>query len=407
MKYLVFILFLSACTHVRSIPYHLPNPDLTAAKAAGVFPAEYQYQSNAWKNYLPDPAHPEYMPMRYLKVNFHIMDSHDSSHNFRATAARTYFREMIRIANLQLDSTVRNWRSPEGTPALPKRYQYVIAPQPVPGDDGFYFHYDDNHYKLVYIGRDQNNYDQNDIARYQVGMDSILNIFIQVHPDDSLRSRTYKSTDQGIALGNALKMANIYESKGTPERFVGLLNHEIGHVLSLPHAWSEDGCPDTDDHPNCWVWKEKGPCLEHASNNVMDYNAYKIALTPCQIGRIHATLSTERNPVRNCLVPNFCNRNPKMDVVIRDSVHWAGARDLEGNLTIAEGGSLRLSNRLSMPENSRITVQPGGRLWLDGARLHNACNKQWDGVFTESARGSKAAGRVYALKTNKIENTRE
>jgi len=402
-------MLLAACTGIRSVAYHLPAPEKTAATPAGKRQVQSPTsgRSGDWENYLPDPAHPEYLPMRYLRVNFHIMDSHDSSHNFRAAAARTYFREMIRIANVQLDTNVRNWRSPEGTAILPKRYRYVIAPQPVAGDDGFYFHYDDNNYKLVYIGKDQNNYDEREINQYGIGTDSILNIFIQVHPDDSLRSRTYKSSDQGIALGTSLKMANMYESKAPPDRFVGLLTHEIGHILSLPHAWSEDGCPDTDNHANrCWVWSEKeGFCHDNASNNIMDYNAYKTAYTPCQIGRIQAVMATERNPVRNCLLPTFCNRNPEMDVIVRDSIHWAGARDLEGNLTIAPGGALRLSCRLSMPKNSRITVQPGGRLWLDGATLHNACDQEWDGIFVESERSGKKTGTVYTLNGTNVRNT--
>lgn len=38
---------------------------------------------------------------------------------------------------------------------------------------------------------------------------------------------------EGIALGNALKMTGILESKEGPESFDGLLNHEVGHILGL------------------------------------------------------------------------------------------------------------------------------------------------------------------------------
>jgi hypothetical protein len=405
-----FALYCFSCTGVRTIAYQLPAPvakkEAPPAKKDASTPNYYfGYSDSNWQNYLPDAAHPEYMPVKYLRVNFHIMDSRDSSHNFRAAEARRFCREMLRVANMQLDTNVRNWRSPEGTPILPKRYRYVIAPQPRPGDDGFYFHYDDAHYTLVYIGEHQNNYNTDVVQKYGIGTDSILNVFIQVHPDDSLRSRTYKATDQGIALGLALKMANLYESKAGPERFVGLLNHEIGHILTLPHAWHDDGCPDTNLHSNrCWTWTEQGYCRDNASNNVMDYNAYKIAYTPCQIGRIQSVLAAEKNPVRKCLLTNFCELNEKHNVLIRDSVHWAGARDLEGHLTIASGGVLRISHRLSMPVGSRITVQPGGRLYLDGAVIHNACNGNWEGIFIERARGSKNAGSVILLKESHIRN---
>lgn len=354
-----------------------------------------------WQSYLPDPAHPEWMPERLLRVNFHIMNSRDSSHNFRPEAGRDYCKRLLEGANRQLDTNIRNWRSPEGTQILPKNYRYVLWPQP--GDDGIYFHYDDSLYYLVYIGKNQNNYSRRVFEKYGVGTDSIVNIFIQVHPDDSIKSPTYKANLQGIALGTCLKMAGLYEQGNAAFGHEALLNHEVGHLLSLNHAWAEDNCPDTDKHPNkCWEWTDKPPCRDQASNNVMDYNAYQMALTPCQIGRVHQTFSSERNRMRRCLEPVWCTLREGKDVVIRDSVSWTGARDLEGNLTIAAGGVLRLSCRLSMPAGGRITVEPGGRLWLDGATLHNACNLPWLGLVLLKKR--RKQGELHELKPAKWEN---
>jgi len=339
--------------------------------------------------------------MRYLRVNFHVLNSRDSTHNFKPAAARSYLRALLDAANVELDSNVRNWRSPDGTSVLPKGYRYVIAAQP--GDDGFYFHYDDSLYYFVSQGRNQNNGSRKVIDKYAVGKDSILNIFVQVHPDDSIRSKTYRANGQGIALGTALKMAGLFESKEPAKAFDGLLNHEIGHILGVSHAWTEDGCPDTDNHPNkCWGWTEEPPCRDLATDNMMDYNAYQIALTPCQIGRIQATFANEKSPVRRCLLPTWCARNPDRDLVIADSVAWTGARDLEGSLTIAPGGALYLSCRVSVPAGARITVQPGGRLWLDGARLHNACGRAWDGIFVQGNKTGK--GVVQMLKPATLEN---
>ena len=354
-----------------------------------------------WRGYVPDAAHPEFQPMRYLRVNFHVVNSRDSSHNFRPAEGRVFLTKLLAAANAAQDTNVRNWRSPEGTVVLPKGYRYVLTPQP--GDDGFYFHYDDSLYWFVSSGQYENNYSREVIDKYSVGKDTIFNVFLLVHPDDSIRSKTYRANGQGIALGTALKMAGVYESKGPPENFAGLFNHEIGHLLGLSHAWMEDGCPDTDNHPNrCWQWTETGPCNTLATNNMMDYNAYQLALTPAQIGHIHATFATERNPVRRCLLPNWCSRRPERDLVIRDSVVWSGARDLEGNLTIAPGGALRLQCRLSMPAGSRITVQPGGRLWLDGPRLHNACGLDWQGLFWE--KNKRESGHIYVLRSPIMEN---
>lgn len=354
-----------------------------------------------WQSYLPDTAHPEYMPVRLLRVNFHIMNSRDSSHNFRPEQGREYCKRLLESANRQLDTNIRNWRSPQGTDVLPKNYRYVLWPQP--GDDGIYFHFDDSLYYLVYVGKNQNNYDRRVFQKYGIGMDSIVNIFIQVHPDDSIRSPTYKANLQGIALGTCLKMAGLYEQGKDVFGHEALLNHEAGHLLSLSHAWGEDNCPDTDKHPNkCWEWSEQPPCRDQASNNMMDYNAYKIALTPCQIGRIHQVLSSEKNIMRRCLVRTWCTPVEGKDVVIRDSVVWSGARDLEGSLTVAAGASLRLSCRLSLPAGAQITVEKGGRLWLDGATLQNACGLPWKGLVQPSKKRKR--GEVYELKPTEWEN---
>lgn len=357
-----------------------------------------------WRGYLPDLKHPEFLPVRTLRVNFHVMNSADSTHNWRPDEGRAYLKRLFACCNEALDTNHRNWRSPEGTPVLPRRYRYVLTPQPKPGDDGIYFHYDDSLYYFISQGKNQNNYSRKVIDKYAIGKDSILNIFVMVHPDDSIKSKTYRAGGQGIALGTTLKVAGIFETKEPPEHFEGLVNHEIGHILGLSHAWMEDGCPDTDNHPaKCWQWTEEPPCNNLATNNMMDYNAYQIALTPCQIARIQAVFANEKSPVRKCLVPTWCRRNPDRDIIIRDSIVWTGARDLEGNVTIAPGGSLRIYCRVSMPAGGSITVQPGGRLWLDGARLHNACGRAWEGIFVQTKGAQR--GEVFTLKPAVLENS--
>ncbi len=396
--FLLAALSLSACSHRLHTERY--RPDATAGKdlPAPVNRGRVSTLCGNWSGYIPDPAHPEHLPLRYLRVNIHVMDNSTGTAHRPADSVRVFVRELLEYANAELDTNIRNWQSPDGTPVLPKRYRYLLTPQPGrPDDDGIYFHYDDSLYYFVSMGSNQNNYDRSVINKYGIGTDSIINIFLQVHPRDSMTSPTYRANGQGIALGTALKMAGVLESREGPKSFDGLLNHEIGHILGLSHAWVEDGCPDTKNHPNkCWEWTPEGPCRQLATNNVMDYNAYQVAMTPCQIGKAQATFANEYSAVRHCLSPVWCTLHEDRTLVVSDSVSWTGARDLEGHLIIAPGGVLRLSCRVSMPPGGRITVQPGAVLLLDGCRLHNACGKTWEGIFVEERDGIR--GQVEVLQ---------
>jgi hypothetical protein len=407
MKMLRNLLFFSlltllgACTPTIATRYQLPVTVVSVEKKTSKFAPPAPVYCPDYTGYIPDLEHPNYLPIKYIRVNFHIMNSADSSQNFKPVAARIYYKDLIEKANEALATNEPNWQSPVGTPVLPKQYRYVIAPQK--GDDGFYFHYNDEDCYYVATGKYQNNYSTKVIDKYAIGKDSIINCFAMIHHPDSIKSRTYRATWQGIALGLGFKMAGLYESKVDPKDFDGLMNHEIGHILTLPHAWMEDGCPDTKNHPNkCFVRELTGFCDTNATNNMMDYNMYQIAMTPCQIGKVQSAFANEKNKIRKCLVPNWCTLNPKMDIVIRDSIAWTGARDLEGNLSIAKGGVLKLSCRTSIPHNGSITVKPGGKLILEGAKLHNACKQSWKGVIVEEKNGIK--GEVEIIGIPIIEN---
>jgi hypothetical protein len=136
----------------------------------------------------------------------------------------------------------------------------------------------------------------------------------------------------------------------------------------------------------------------------MDYNATQNAWTPCQIGRIHAVLSREDSRPRRFLRPEWCTLHADRGVVIRDSVTWQGAKDLEGHLLIEDGGVLTVRCRVSLPPGARITVQPGGTLILDNARLHNACGDEWEGI--EVVRRGERRGEVLFLGEPVVEDAR-
>ena len=358
--------------------------------------------------YWPDTDHLNHTPIRYLRVNFHFMNSADSSKNYQGARARRYARRLIQEATKALEDNQQMYL-PQGndTPVLPVRYRYeVTSSEGFERDSGIYCHYDDDLFWFVSRGKNRNNYDRDVIQDYGIGLDSIINLFIMPHHPDSVESKSYSVTSSGIALGSGVKLSGIFETRKEPWEFKGLINHEIGHVLGLRHSWNtNDGCDDTPKNPNCWNVDLPPPCDTAASNNFMDYNASQNAWTPCQIGKIHQAMSREGSLPRKMLIPTWCTFDSTKSIIIRDTISWTGAKDLEGNLIIADGGVLEVHCRLSIPPAGQIIVQDGGKLLLKNARIHNACGQTWKGIQVHRAK--KNPGEVVYFGECSIENVEE
>jgi len=357
-------------------------------------------------SYAPDTLHLDHFPMKYVRVNVHFMNSSDSSRNFNYPEGVKKAHDLINAANHDIETNDKLFLPPgNDIPALPPQYRLKITPRPGnPDDNGVYFHYDDELYFYVIKGRNENRSKRKVIDTYGVQLDTVLNIFILPHHPDSMASPTYRPSWAGIALTNAVKITGWFENKVTEWELRFVLNHEIGHLFGLMHTWAfNDGCDDTPHHPKCWNFSDTPPCDSLVSNNVMDYNAYQSAWSPCQIGKIHYALSREEHKSRRFLEPNWCELHPDRNIAVRDSIHWKGAKDLEGNLRILPGGVLKISCRVSLPRNAKIVVEPGGTLILDQCRLHNACGDTWQGI--EIRQKGPEKGKVLVIGTPSVENT--
>lgn len=363
-----------------------------------------------WASFLPDTNYLGHTPMRYLRVNVHWMNTPDTTFSLTGPRAIEFTRGLIRAANYDLEKNRQMWL-PNGnnTPVYPTNYRYILTPDPsIPGDDGIYFHYDSELTYYVHKGKNRNLYRREVFEKYGVQMDSVLNIFIMAHHPDSVASRTYNAYNVGVALGNAIKIAGIYNNAKDRDDywdFRGAFNHEVGHIFGLSHGWTNDGCDDTPVHTqDCFAKGQAPECDTMTSNNVMDYAAVQNAWTPCQIGRIQQRMAQENNRARKFLLPTWCELKDSLEIVIRDSVEWNSARDLEGHLSIAPGGQLIIRCRVSIPPGGAITVEPGGSLILDGAHLHNACGKEWQGILVQKF--GPETGKVFYTTKPTIENAR-
>ncbi len=368
--------------------------------------------------YAPDSARLDEFPMRYVRVNIHIISDSLEQHNFSQQEGELFAKELVKHANWRLEKN-HQMHLPKGnnTPNLPTRFRYVLTGEEGdPNDTGVYFHRDNE--LFFFNKRDRNSKSRQSIfssahyKRYAKRPEEVINVFILAHPPDSIGSKTYPATADGAGMSRWAKIGGAYfhmmdrhkeqsnRADATANFFSGLFNHEIGHSLGLRHSWMHDGCKDTPKHPNCWNYTKSGPCKENVSNNVMDYNAYQNAYSPCQLGKIHYNMARENSPQRNITKPDWCVYREEASVAIDQETVWNHTIDIGGDIVIRSGGKLTILCTVGMPKGGGIYVESGGVLELRGT-VTNRCEEEWEGIVMYK-QGGDLTGKVVILDGGKV-----
>lgn len=334
-------------------------------------------------NYVPDFDFPLEDYLHQVRINVHFMDADSAQFNFSREEGIEYFEALMDNAIMRLRVNEKmNLPIGNDTPVIPANYTYQLTDMDTKtGRSPYAFHYDDEMYWYLSKGKSKNNYKRDVINKYETHKDSVLNIFIQPTHPDSVASPTYNAIIAGIALGTSVKLTGLYELGRPSWEHATNLNHEIAHVLGLSHSWyRNDGCDDTPPNDNCWAATDTPPC----SNNMMDYNNSQMALTPCQIGKMHRNFSKAFSKQRKLLVPLWCDYDNSESIVIDEDREWLRCKDLRNDVIIKSGKTLIIHCRVSMPSGSKIIVEPGAKLVLYNALLHNDCGDKWEGIVVQS-----------------------
>ena len=173
-------------------------------------------------------------------------------------------------------------------------------------------------------------------------------------------------------------------------RSVMLLAHEIGHILELDHTFSGRHCYQPDylediygstGNSNCphlnqgWVVAADASANDRVTNNLMSYGPDNYTyISPMQAGVMHraSVMGSVQKYIQEAYSP--------VPYSITKEENWSFRMRLYQDIVVEQGGALHLGCNLTMPLQSRIVVNNGGRLVLDGGQVQPFTSQPWQGI---------------------------
>jgi hypothetical protein len=202
-------------------------------------------------------------------------------------------------------------------------------------------------------------------------------------------------SNAGSLYGDVGLFMHADETNGITYAHSQTLAHELGHCLDLFHTYYPSCCHETCDATDpeyledvfgpsppyyCWEYSGWGctitPGQNICTNNGMGgNNLVNYFFSPHQIGKMHRALSikTTRRYVKNDaynIIPLNITSNETWDFDIR----------LYSDIVVKAGVSLTIKCNLLMPALSKVIVEQGGKLIVDGGTITSVDDSQWKGI---------------------------
>jgi len=198
--------------------------------------------------------------------------------------------------------------------------------------------------------------------------------------------RVWQSNDGGITWINADSQMNL---KNFPVNT--LLFDERSKLL---FAGTDAGVFVLDERSNQW----------NRYGNIPHVRITELKLHHCS-GKLRA--ATFGRGVWECRPPEA--EYYKSSWYLMHDLTMSGPMVLHSNLHIGAGHSLTIYGKLMMPAGSKIILEPGAKLFVDGGTILNNCGEQWEGIEVMSKRRKKQhkdLRNIHLLNNGRIQNNR-
>lgn len=255
-------------------------------------------------------------PIKSLRVNIHFMlrsighanypgnfTAVDDGNGNTSYTGYNYAEDIINTANSMLAANHKmNLPPGNSTAVIATKYKYVL--------NGVYFHEDNSHY---FFPSDPN-------SKFGENIGECINVYFNNANGRPGGGHANMSGHRWTEIQGTWEDYIRHNEPWRISLFAGILNHEIGHNLSLLHPMKTSGgicCDSCDDY--CSDTPTRGeirnnfgfnPCcgwnqghIATCSNNLMDCTSAN-ALTPEQLGRVHWTIENEIKEYKTCFYKN-------------------------------------------------------------------------------------------------------